>query len=94
MKLIIVFGIVFTTAAAAIASRPLVDLSKIKVDNNMSMEEMFQSIVKDQKFLALDISKQLHVLIVIYDILEFNCKKMMKEAKNGKRKERISNCRH
>jgi hypothetical protein len=88
MKLIIFFEIILATASVAIASRPVVNLSKSKVENNMSLDEMFLYIISDPNFLALDINKQLHVLIVIYNILETNRKKMLKGAKNGGAKQR------
>jgi len=57
-----------------VSSRPAIR-EKEKVSENTLME-IIQSILVDPEFLALSPQKQLHLLIVIYKILENHYKKL------------------
>jgi len=59
-----------------ITSRQEVEAIVSKEDHQKSLYEILQSILSDPEFLAIETTRQLHVLLAIYDILENHYKEM------------------
>jgi hypothetical protein len=82
MKLALTLTFMFTAFAFAL----MVETSDISnqrgESNNSILMDIIQSVLIDPEFLALSSKQQLHVLIVMYDILEGH---LQKQAMLGKK---------
>ncbi len=79
MKILILTVVVLALMTLTMTSRQMAEASVNTEDannNNMSLNEILQSILSDPEFLALDSQQQLQVLLIIYDMLADHYKKM------------------